>query len=275
MQTNNKVVKGYRGAKGLLSMILLAIVGLLFTAFGIYLLVQPLEEGENHTGGIVCLIAGIIVLVIGILGIIKNIKTLKKIKPLSEEEVKANEEKFAAEGAFSTEVSDIKLSFTRCGKLNQSYIVKDKDGKVYFECKLLKFNPFAASTYEFNDYIGNTKKVMKIGKVLQSSVGEDGFETIISSRFKIDGVMCWDYLRDRGLEVKQFVGGSHFTSFEITKLGEPIAKILPANVKNPFDENNTNIFRMGNGYYRLEIITGKLDEIVMAAFIISQAEVVE
>ena len=214
---------------------------------------------------------GAISAVVGVFGILKTIKQLTR-KP-NENAGKA----VIASDFIENNVKDTKLFFHYSGKLNQSYTVEDRDGKVHFECKLLKFNPIGASLYEFIDVTTSDKKQMKIGKTITSSssgglpiVGE-----VLGSSFKIDGVNCWDYVASKGYEIKHLLEGKTIIKYEVIKDQETVAKILPANMKDPFNENSVNFLRMGKGIYRLEINDANLPDIVMIAFIIGRTEIVE
>ena len=136
---------------------------------------------------------------------------------------------------------------------------------------------FGANTSEFHDVDADFTKTMKVGKVLTQSshVGLPFLGDTLYSRFKIDGVQCWDYLRQRGYEIKWFVLERPFTRYELTKLGKVVAKITPCNVKDPWNEASMNVLRMGPGVYRIEIIDCRLDDAVMAAFIAARADMVE
>ena len=273
MQINNNAVKGYRGVKIIITGVIFALAGLVFAGIGIYAL-SSLKEGDKPILGIVFIVLGLIALLVSVFAIIRGVKSLKNIKPLSEEEVLANERKYEEEGLTSSQVNDIKLFFHRTGKMNQSFAVEDIDGKKYFECKLLKFNPVGANTFEFRDSLTDKARNVKVGKNMTESSGSSTASMVLSSRFKIDGVMCWDYLRNRGLSLNQKMGGNYPFYYELTKLNKTIALIVPTSPKDPFNEK-TKLLGVGNGYYRLEIIEGKIEDIVMPAFIISQSELVE
>ena len=174
-------------------------------------------------------------------------------------------------------LSNVDLFIHPCGKLNQSYAVEDKDKNVLFECKLVKWSLFFAHTYEFVDTkTGNAQKY-KIGKTLTTEFdgGIPVVGDIVSSRFKIDGTNCWDYIAQKGYEINHFLEGKSLMRYEVVKNGKTVANIFPANVKDPFNKESMNYLHMGRGYYRLEIVEGDLADIVMMAFIISRTEIVE
>lgn len=276
MQLNNKFFKGARSARIIGGGALLAIVGLFFAGLGVFFLIKPSEN--LRVGVCIGFIAlGLVAAVVGIIMIIVGVKNLKKMKPLSEAEVKANEEKFASEGAKVYTVKDQKLYFHFGGKMNQSFFVETPERKTIYECRLVKFNPFLADTFEFANLENGTSKTFKMGKPLTSE--SEGFTLTGSatiSRFKINGVMCWDYLRDRGYEVKSLLGESKtIVSYELVKLGKKVARILPANTKDPFNERVYNPIRVGYGQFLIEVEEGNLEDIIMATFIINKVGFVE
>ena len=215
---------------------------------------------------------GSISAVVGVIGFIGAVKRLKR-KPKEESgEIKSIEGDFA-----ENIVKDTKLFFHLTGKMNQSYAVEDKDGNVLFECKLLKFSLLASSLYEFIDHKTGDKKQMKISKTVtsESSGGYVFVGDMLSSRFKIDGVNCWDYVADRGYKIKHMLEGKTIINYQIVKGDKVIAKILPADKNDPFNENSLKFMFMNKGYYRLEIAEGNLPDIVMIAFIASRTDMVE
>lgn len=277
MQVNNNGFRAARSVHGIVTSVIFLIVGAAFAGIGVYLLIKPNgAENPNTTLDIVFIIAGAAVMVVSLLFLIHTVKEFKKRKPLSEEEVKANEQRIHAGEPNIKNVKNEKFFFHFGGKMNQSYFVEDQNGEKRFECVLKKYNPVAANTYEFTDVRHNFTKTIKVGKTLTQSteggiipVGE-----VLASSFTIDGVGCWDYLRNRGYEIKYFVLEHPFARFELHKLGKLVAKITPCNGKDPFNEGSKNFLRMGVGLFRIEILDCRLDDAVMAAFIAARTDLV-
>ena len=278
MQMNNKVLRGARNVRQIVGGVIFFLAGAVFAGIGVYLLIKPsAAEKPNTMMNIIFIAVGAAVMALSLFFIIHGARQFKKQKPLSEEEVKANEKKLHVGEPKIENLKGTKLFFHFGGKMNQSYFVDDKQGKRRFEIKLAKFNPVGANTYEFHDVDAGFTKTVKVGKVLtQSSSGGLPFlGDTLYSRFKIDGVQCWDYLRQRGYEIKWFVLERPFTRYELTKLGKTVAKITPCNAKDPWNEGSMNVLRMGVGIYRIEIIDCRLDDAVMAAFIAARADMIE
>ena len=276
MQINNKFIRSARRIKQIVAGVVLTLVGLVFVGIGIYSFInKDAAEEPNNTLNFGFIGLGGIVAIVGIIIIVTTIRQAKKTKPLSEEQVLENEKVLNAGKPEIANVTDTKLFFHFGGKMNQSYFVEDKNKEVLFECRLTKFNPIGASTYDFVDVKSGYTQTFKIGKTLTGSAGGSEYSTTTSSRFKIDGVNCWEYLTQRGYEIKHLLQGKQIFRYELVKLGKKVATIVPANIKDPFNEESVNFLRMVRGCYRLEIVDGKLDDIVMAAFIITQTDIVE
>ena len=174
--------------------------------FTIYLIInKDNNQGEENSllGNIIFIGVGVLFAVVSIIVIIKTVKKIKNNKPLTEEEVKANEEKESEESKSIENVTDTKLYFHFGGKLNQSFFVEDRNGITRYECRLKKFNLVGANTFEFVDINHNYSKEFKMGKAVTSSA--DGGIPImgdeLSSSFKINGVNCWEYLRNKGYKL--------------------------------------------------------------------------
>lgn len=277
MQMNNKVLRGARNIRQIVGGVIFFLAGAVFAGIGVYLLIKPsAAEKPNTMMNIIFIAVGAAVMALSLFFIIHGARQFKKQKPLSEEEVKANEKKLHAGEPKIENLKGTKLFFHFGGKMNQSYFVEDQKGEKRFECILKKYNPVAANTYEFTDVRHNFTKTVKVGKTLTQST-EGGIVpvgAVLSSNFKIDGVGCWDYLRNRGYEIKYFVLERPFARFELHKFGKLVAKITPCNGKDPFNENSMNFLRMGVGIFRIEIIDCRLDDAVMAAFIAARTDTV-
>lgn len=278
MQMNGGFFRGARSVHGIITEIIFFIAGGVFAGIGIYLLIKPsASENPNTVLDIVFIAVGAVVMLFSAFMFVRTIKAIKKRKPLSEEEVKANEEKFHAGEPEIENMENTKLFFHFGGKMGQSYFIEDQNGNKRYECILKKFNPVGANTYDFTDIDHNFTKTLKIGKTLtQSASGGIMFAgDILSSRFKIDGVPCWDYLRQRGYEIKWYILERPFARYELYKLGKLVAKITPCNIKDPFNESSMNLLRMGQGIFRIEILDCRLEDAVMAAFIAARTDMVE
>ena len=276
MQINGKL-QIVRYLRGIGIAAFFALGGVAMVVLSIFGYFNP-EDPATRNNFFILTGVGVVLFIGSVIAIVLQVKNIKKQKPLTEEEVKANEAKFSANAPYIENVKDTKLFFHFGGKLNQSFFADNIEGKTLYECKLVKFNPFGANTFEFTDVENKYTKVVKVGKTVTTS--SDGGLPIIgdvmTSRFKIDGVMCWDYLRERGYKVDHYIlEGGKIMSYKVEKLGKAVAYIHLANIKDPWNENSKNIFFMGRGVYRLEIIDAKLEDIVMAAFIISNSEIVE
>ena len=282
MQLNGGL-RNVRGVRGIITAVIFALAGLVFAGIGVYLIVNPSAEDPEHPSApwvnYLFIAIGVIVTIISIIAIVRMIISMKKsATPITEAEVKANEAQLNANVPFIENLTDTKLFFHFYGKLNQSFVAEDQAGQHKYEINLKKFNPIGANTYEFLDVDNHYSKMVKVGKtVTASSDGGPMFVgDVLTSRFKIDGVMCWDYLRQRGYGIKHFLFERGITHYELYKLGKLVASIVPCSMKNPRDDTKQNpLFMNMKSVFRIEITDCKLEDAAMAAFIISQSEIVE
>ena len=267
MQMNNKFFKGARKMQLVSSAIIFGVVGLGALGLGVYLLINDIKNGHEDLDFCFVLIGIGAVMILGAVIAFLRIKKQNR-KPLTEEESAA---KMASVSAPKFDnMTDTKLFFHFYGKLNQSYLVEDREGQHVFELNMVKFG-LGSDTFEFNDIEHSYKREVKVGKVVTSE--NNGWT--ISSRFKIDGVNCWDYLKDRGYELKHHLGGLTLTYYELFQFDKLVAKITPCEYKDPWNEESSRILRMGNGVFRLEIIDANLEDVVIAAFIAARVNLVE
>ncbi len=273
MQINNKFIKGARGASKIKNAVIMLLAGIAAIVLGVVLFFLKDENGNGIPIFVNLIVFGIaaLLIVISVFMFIYAKRDIQRNKPLSEEEVRAN---LANEDA-GTQVQDTKLFFHFGGKMNQSYIVENKEGKVVFDVKLTKFNPVGNDVFDFINHENGKTKTVKASKVLSANSGEDGLDFSQTSSFRIDGVNCWDYLRNHGIEIKSFFDTKTIARYEIWQLGKNIANIYQASIKDPWNEGNVNILRTGKGAYRLHINDAKLDDIVMVAFIVARVDFVE
>lgn len=279
MEINNKFFKGARGVRTVITGVIFALAGSLFVGLGIYFLFKPLTNEQGQSSNVISYFfigLGAIAAIVGVISIIVGVKSLKQMKPLTIEQVEANEALLNQGEPTFDNLKDTKLFFHFGGKLNQSFFVENQAGEKKYECILRKFSPVGSDTFEFRDVDHNYSKNIKVSKTLTtSSNGGMLVGDVLTSRIKIDGVGCWDYLYQRGYEIKHHIFVHPLEKFELYKVGKLVASIVPCNVKDPFNEESKNILRMGRGAYRLEIIDCKLADAVMVAFIIAKTEITE
>lgn len=281
MQLNGGL-RTVRNIRGIVISSIFALAGLVFAGLGIYSFINPAAFEPSSNGDLLNYIfigVGVLVTAISVIFIVKSIKTMRNnAKPLSEEEVKANEAKFSENAPQIDNLKDTKLFFHFYGKLNQSYVAEDQGGQHKYEINLKKFNPIGANTYEFLDVDYHYSKMVKVGKTITTS--SDGglpfVGDVLTSRFKIEGVMCWDFLRQRGYEIKHYLFEEGIMHYELYKMNNLVATLIPCDMKNPWEGSKKNILHMNfKSVFRIEIKDCKLEDVCTAAFIISQSEMVE
>ena len=270
MQTNNSIFRGLRKIRTIIICVVFFLAGLLFVGLGVYGLLNPGEEADQ-TADFVCIAMGAISASIAVVSLIIHFKRSKAHKPLTEQEVN---EKLGKNEQFDLEeenLKDTKLYFHLGGKMNQSYFLENRNGKTVCECRLVKFNLLSACTYEIVNHENGHSKTIKIGKTMTSG-DEYG---ALGSNFKLDGVDCWEWLHQRGYEIKQYVLTRRIVEVSVLRFGKTIAKFVPTNFKDPWNEEGRDILKMMHGFFRIEVIDANLEDMLIAAIIYSKVELVE
>lgn len=275
MQANKKPTRSSRNLRATIWVILFLLAGAFFLGVGIFFLINPMRDAQgNPAHGIeyVSLGLGVVAMIAAAVTIVQVLRSNRSSQPLSADDAATNEARFhAGEPNDAGALQNVKLFFHRAGKKSQSFLIEDPAGITRYECRLTKLNSVGANLFDFIDVERNYAKSLKIGKAgTITSMGED-----LSSHFKIDGVPCWDYLRQRGYEIRHDVLERPFMRYELWKLGKLVAKITPCNVQDPWNEASLNLLRMGGGYYRIEILDCRLEDAAMVAFIAAQSDLVQ
>ena len=276
MQANSKLSRVMIIVRFFLTGSIFFLGGGTLIGLGIYMLVNSLINDPynvNYTVNIILMILGLILLFIGVASFVVSMKSVKKKKPLSEEEIKENEALLKKDNPIIDNVKNVKLFLHFGGKYNQSYFVETKERKVVYECRIQEYNPVLTNTYEFVDTTNNFSKIVKVGKTINI---EDSSGTMVNL-FKIDGVMCWDYLYKLGYEIKQeFLNeGKIIKKLDLYKTNDLVASIYLVDVKYPWNENNQNDIKNPQASFRIEIIDAKLEDAVMGAFILARVNMVD
>lgn len=89
-----------------------------------------------------------------------------------------------------------------CGKMNQSYKMEDESNQSVYEANLISFKLIGASEYEFINRITEASSVHKMGKTVSTSEGAGNLSIETASWFMIDGINCFDVLKEKGYSIK-------------------------------------------------------------------------
>lgn len=277
MPLNDRFVQGARNVRSVISGIIISLVGILFIGVGVFFFVKPDTVsnlgGNGNDGGLIIkllfLLMGFISLSVGVFLIARVVKAVQDSKP----SVKGNGQGHLVPeddlGAHT--VVDTKYFFHWGGTMNLCYYLEEWNGEIVYECRLRRYHLFGAKTYEFIDIPNESWRKFKMGKTFTAKSNEG---TTPSRQFKIDGVMCFDYLRQRGYELKPCRDGKALIRYELWKMEDKVMDIVPCSAKDPWDEEKTNILHFGKGVYRLEIHDCNLEVAVVAGFIVSEIEAV-
>ena len=150
------------------------------------------------TAGILCA-AGIAAVIIGVVQLVRGIK-----KPAESYSQYNRVDEQAVDPALADEVrsnnepmNDYVFHFT--GKLNQSYIMKDKFGTPVYESVCDGITLVKATPFTFRNLRTGASSEKMIGHTVTKSIGHgDNFSIPMSSAFAIDGKNNWDYLAEQG-----------------------------------------------------------------------------
>ena len=234
-----------------------------------------IREGNGKlTAGIVGA-AGIVAVIIGAVQLVKGIKKPaesysqynkvdeQSVDPDLAEEVRNNNEP----------MNDYVFHFT--GKLNQSYIMKDKFGTPVYEgvCEGVKL--VKDTTFTFRNLRTGASSEKQIGHTVTKSIGhgEFNFRTTISSAFSIDGENNWDYLAKQGYGFDFSLRGLT-CCFDVKHHGVSIGHIETAGseVMNEKYENNPLGKVPTNGIYRIRCQESEIEAMFMICFCITKTE---
>lgn len=157
-----------------------------------------------------------------------------------------------------------------CGKGNQSYMMKDENGDLVCEAKLVKFHLFSACDYEFINYRTGKTEMHKIGKTVNNTVGDDTTSMVVNSYFKYDGVKIMQYLGERGCRYRTTNMNPLHMEMILQKNGEEIAKFR-LHVKG---ERQENVAGIGNTQYNTIVETDEedLEFIFLSAFTLNRID---
>ena len=277
MPFNDRFVQGARSVGSVVWGVILSLVGFLFIGVGIFFFIKPDSianlGGNGNDGGLILkllfILMGLVSLAVGVFMIARVVKAIQDSKPSTKTNI---------DGCLVTDedsnahyVTDTKYFFHWGGTMNLCYYLEEWNGDLVYECRLRRYHLFGAKTYEFIDIPNESVRRFKMGKTIVAKSNEG---TTSTRQFKINGAMCFDYLRQRGYELKPCYDEKALIRYELWKMEDKVMDIVPCSAKDPWDETKTNILHFGKGVYRLEIHDCNLEVAVVAGFIVSEIEAV-
>ncbi|MCQ2770291.1 MAG: hypothetical protein MJ236_00620, partial [Clostridia bacterium] len=230
--------------------------------------------GNGKIVVIVVMVVGIIAVVYGIFMIVKNAKKpsddYSQYNRINEDEI--NQSKREEVENNTEEKQEYVFHFT--GKLNQSYVMKDRYDNEVFKADCEGITIVKATDFNFVNVRTGSSKARKIGHTVTSSIGGDAsIFANISSSFKIDGENCWDFLKNMGYGFNFSLNGlkSHY---EVYHQGVNVGSIEIAGteVMNKKYEGNALAKLPTNGIFRISCQPSEVEGFFYICFCITKTE---
>ena len=217
--------------------------------------------------------AGILAFIFGLIGLIKAVK--RKSSDFNEYD-RVDESSFSQEQIDSVKNStepQREYFFHYAGKLNQGYVLEDKNKEHAYEANVISFNPLKPFVFEFKNCVTGAAKNVSISHTVSTSIGSgnSGFSgTPISSSFKIDGKNNWDYLAENGFSFEMSLDGIA-PCFTVRHYGVDVAYIKTEGT-NALRGKDSLIGKLPvNGLYSVRCRQSDLDMIFMVCVSIARA----
>lgn len=153
------------------------------------------------------------------------------------------------------------------GKMNQSFLVEDKDGHAVFEANKRYMSFLSPEEYDFINHVSEVKSVHTCSKTQSTSYGMNGVSVRTSSYFKFDGEVIWEYLRGRGFTHEIQIQGLLKMNINVFKDGKQIAHLENTGAK-PLQGGGIP----ARGYYKINCYDKDLDAAVLYAITFSLTE---
>ena len=151
--------------------------------------------------------------------------------------------------------------------LKQGFFMKDMDGTIVCEAKVLKQSLLGSSKMEFiNHHSGRTQE-HQVGKVVTTE--QSGMLEFFSTKswFKLDGKKIWDYLHAEGIRIDSSLSGKKIgMTYEVSLKGKPIATLATAAA------NGGKALITSGFHYDVTTTEEYLDWAFLTAFAIARAD---
>lgn len=220
----------------------------------------------------VVLIAGLLALAVGVLMLIRSIK--QKTSEMNEyDQVDLNavpQEKIDA--VMENDEPKNNYFFHFGGKLNQDYILEDKEHRTIYEARLQKFVVLRDYKFDFINHISGVSRTVEVGHTVSTSVGMGNISVPTSSSFTVNGMNNWEYLASKGYSFA-FEHMGIRPSFTVSHYGVKVAHIETSGA-DLFEEKGTKnpLYKLPvNGYFRVECGNSDLDLVFFTCFSIARA----
>ena len=256
----------------------LFIVGSLFFIFSLLPLISDEWTSDGNTlTTVIFMVLGLVVAVIGLIFTIRGLKTstdeMNYFNKVEVEEVSPE----VIESIRNSQEPQDEYYFHFCGKLNQSYIMETLDRKPIFECNCDRMGVVKPYLYTFKSHITNDEWTSEITHTVTQSYGSDnGVSVVDKSYFKIDGMIIWDYIGQKGYSIEPYLDTVAW-SFKVNHYGIHVAdiKVAGANILEKYEgQDGLRNIPASKGLYRVYCRESDIDAVAMIAFAVSRIEVI-
>ena len=113
--------------------------------------------------------------------------------------------------------------------MKQGYLMKDENGNVVYEGKMVKQALFGPMQFQFINHLSGKTEDHKVGHTLTTESSTNGFTDLMSvkSRFKLDGRNVWDHLHEAGVRIDSNLSrGKIGMTYDVTLKGQPLATLV-------------------------------------------------
>ena len=152
--------------------------------------------------------------------------------------------------------------------LKQGFLLKDENGAVVYEARMLKQSLIGPATFEFANRLTGASAQHKVGKTATTESQTNGFTNLFStkSRFKFDGENIWDHLHGLGIRIdSRLSGGKLGMTYSVTLKGRPLCTLASTTPKGKSLFSNAY-------FYDLTAEEADLDLAFLTAFAIARTD---
>lgn len=163
----------------------------------------------------------------------------------------------------------------RCGKGNQSFVLKTENYETVFEANLIKRRIFGASDFEFVNVKANTKAMHKVGHTVTKRVGTGSGSVSVGiaydSSFKLDKERVFEVLAKKGYRLKLTDRSLTHPVMSLLNTSSQSVATLKLNVSGPRQDNVSGIGKTQKNTV-IETNIDDYEALFLAAFILSRVE---
>ena len=149
----------------------------------------------------------------------------------------------------------------------QGFFMKDMDGTIVYEAKVLKQSLLGPSRMEFINHSSGRTQEHQVGKVVTTE--QSGMFEFFSTKswFKLDGKKIWDYLHEEGIRIDSSLSGKKIgMTYEVSLKGKPVATLATAAA------NGGKAFITSGFHYDVTTTEEYLDWAFLTAFAIARTD---